>query len=268
MDRIGLALEYHDALVKRWGSKATFRSQSPKRRFCIASFLDESERDAPAVVAKRIASCETNFISTDMEKLLFAAARSMPYQQLLPIDPPSSDGLVVLETPLTIKGLRGNARAWSWHACDRGVLSLYHSETDTYFMRAAFPGKTIPGIPYTSGSKILGNTLHKAFWALVQQRLVQTRDERPSRSFRRRIERSCNLGHSHVKCVILRRTTSRPSDGETDIEWSHRWLVSGHWRNQWLPSAETHRLQYIVPYVKGPEDKPLILKRTLNLVVR
>jgi len=40
-------------------------------------------------------------------------------------------------------------------------------------------------------------------------------------------------------------------------DWSCRWLVGAHWRNQFLPSRGDHEPRYIAPYVKGPADKPL-----------
>jgi len=32
------------------------------------------------------------------------------------------------------------------------------------------------------------------------------------------------------------------------------------WRNQWYPSLSQHRQKWISPYVKGPEDKPLVVR--------
>ena len=40
-------------------------------------------------------------------------------------------------------------------------------------------------------------------------------------------------------------------------EYRHRWLVSGHFRNQWYRSEQTHKVIWIAPYVKGPDDAPL-----------
>jgi hypothetical protein len=39
-------------------------------------------------------------------------------------------------------------------------------------------------------------------------------------------------------------------------EWSCRWLVRGHWRQQWCPGRREHRPIWITPYVRGPGDKP------------
>lgn len=63
---------------------------------------------------------------------------------------------------------------------------------------------------------------------------------------------------SDVKVVQLRRTESRPYEsgcrGES-ADWSCRWIVNGHWRNQAYKNKR--ELIYIMPYVKGPDDKPL-----------
>lgn len=65
---------------------------------------------------------------------------------------------------------------------------------------------------------------------------------------------------SDVKIVELRRAESTSgiqaeSSGEP-VEWSCRWIVGGHWRNQPYANGE-RKLIYILPYVKGPDDKPL-----------
>lgn len=61
-----------------------------------------------------------------------------------------------------------------------------------------------------------------------------------------------------VKVVQLRRLENpQRTPGESEpVDWSCRWIVNGHWRNQICAKGE-HKLIYILPYVKGPEDKPL-----------
>ena len=62
-----------------------------------------------------------------------------------------------------------------------------------------------------------------------------------------------------VRLITLRRPESHgsePSDESEAREWSHRWLVSGHFRNQWYPSRNDHSLIWVPAYVKGPDDKP------------
>jgi hypothetical protein len=55
---------------------------------------------------------------------------------------------------------------------------------------------------------------------------------------------------------------------ESEANYSHRFIVSGHWRNQWYASGQVHRQIWISPYVKGPEDQPLVVRprRVFSLV--
>lgn len=64
-----------------------------------------------------------------------------------------------------------------------------------------------------------------------------------------------------VRIVHLRRASYHPtptdSTGEP-VNWSCRWVVGGHWRNQ--PCGPKHgdrKLTWIPPFVKGPEGMPL-----------
>lgn len=63
----------------------------------------------------------------------------------------------------------------------------------------------------------------------------------------------------------MRKSHARYEEDEEagDGNYSHRWIVQGHWRNQpYKENGETvHKVIWIAPYVKGPDDKPLIFKR-------
>ncbi|TXH58329.1 MAG: hypothetical protein E6Q97_02475, partial [Desulfurellales bacterium] len=43
----------------------------------------------------------------------------------------------------------------------------------------------------------------------------------------------------------------------TCTQWRYQWLVNGHWRAQWYPKSQEHRTIWIMPHMKGPEDKPV-----------
>ena len=48
------------------------------------------------------------------------------------------------------------------------------------------------------------------------------------------------------------------------VEWSRRWFVRGHWRDQpYGPGMSLRRLKWIDPYIKGPSDKPLDVRPTI-----
>lgn len=109
-----------------------------------------------------------------------------------------------------------------------------------------------------------------ATWTLMQQSLSVSQKIPGDRAERRRCSRA-NLP-SDVVVVRLRRHSQDNDNAEAPPEgavaWSHRWLVNGHWRNQWLPSRAAHRLQWIAGYVKGPAKLPLIVKDRVTAWVR
>lgn len=94
----------------------------------------------------------------------------------------------------------------------------------------------------------------------LQQRIMVFSSGPIERHRRKQLAREHNAPiPSDVKVIQLRRSESQsrpPSapDGE-HIDWSCRWIVNGHWRNQ--PYKDERKLIYIMPYVKGPDDKPL-----------
>ena len=72
-----------------------------------------------------------------------------------------------------------------------------------------------------------------------------------------------------VKVLTLRENRKSPfsSDGDGPArEYSHRFIVRGFWRNQPCgPHNSERRLQWIPPFVKGPADKPLVVRETVRV---
>ena len=101
-----------------------------------------------------------------------------------------------------------------------------------------------------------------SFLRFINEPWVDYRQMVPGRHLRKRAARAA-IEEPAIHIVQLRRSLShgrRPANGDgPSAEWSHRWLVRGHWRNQWYPSAKVHRPRWIPEYVKGPDDKPLVV---------
>lgn len=98
-----------------------------------------------------------------------------------------------------------------------------------------------------------------AFLAFVSQRILVSSEQRAERHTRKRM---ADAGYTHepvVRVVELRRREFSPhqSTASDPVAWSHRWVVSGHWRQQYYPAADEHRPLFILPYLKGPENRPL-----------
>lgn len=100
-----------------------------------------------------------------------------------------------------------------------------------------------------------------AFQLAGQAGLAETEQKRTPRPERRRTERAA-LPVRDVRIIRLRSSLAAERDSEPGAtrsqEWRHRWIVRGHWRNQWYPSLADHRPRWIAPYLKGPEDAPLL----------
>lgn len=109
----------------------------------------------------------------------------------------------------------------------------------------------------------------QVLWRLAKQEIVVAGHERVSRPTWKRAASWKQI--KHVTVLTLRKAHARTYEGdEREVEWSHRWMVSGHWRNQpYKINGETvHRQIWIAPYVKGPDDKPLVVKQRAVEFVR
>jgi hypothetical protein len=89
--------------------------------------------------------------------------------------------------------------------------------------------------------------------------LVEPAYQSMPRPERRAIQRS------QVPYRLLQlRTPERATEatGTTQVAWTKRWAVRGHWRNQPFGPRENpeYRQRWIDPYIKGPEDKPLDIR--------
>ncbi len=105
--------------------------------------------------------------------------------------------------------------------------------------------------------------------AFAQSPYLTTYRHRSDRGERRRFERLTDEVKPDVHVVVLRSMRARPGSGDGEREspdWSCRWMVRGHYRNQWYRREQRHRLIWVAPYVKGPEDKPF--KATVYEVAR
>lgn len=109
----------------------------------------------------------------------------------------------------------------------------------------------LEGTPYELLAEI------KSFFRLAQQKITTHDKMMPERPFRRRAEKfQPEKNDPSITVITLRKAkkaTNNDDEGLTDVEWTHRWMVGGHWRNQWYPSLNIHRQIWISPYIKGPE---------------
>lgn len=242
-------------------------------------------------IADHLRLAETYYWSPETASTLGSVAKDMPRNwRLLPEMCPSQAGFWWLAKPIALD-VEGTStqpiRAISWG------MERYRGKTD-YLLIETW-AEIRPGILDIAGRGVLlsgahpdgegkdheatlatgiaisaageGDTdsdhaavlLTAAGLAFLDQRILVAPQERIDRHTRKRLEREGYQCEPLVRVVELRRKQAKSEHhGESDpVEWSHRWIVSGHWRQQWYPRLNANQPIWVMPYVKGPEDKPL-----------
>ena len=102
--------------------------------------------------------------------------------------------------------------------------------------------------------------------AFLNSKYVSADRTQLPRGLRRSMERTGQKKKEipRVRVVQLRAkgpTLPKPNGSDPDgpvRDWAGRWWVRGHIRAQWCPSTKTHKVIWIAPHLKGPEDKPIL----------
>jgi hypothetical protein len=126
--------------------------------------------------------------------------------------------------------------------------------------------KTIEDVvPRFRGAKLeIGKCHPEIFQTLaglhfMKQPFCTIERHRPERMVRREAKRKKQPEPQPINTISLRKKVTKYDqlNKDSEIDWQWRWLVSGHWRDQYYPSKHTNEPIFIQPYIKGPEDKPL-----------
>lgn len=109
------------------------------------------------------------------------------------------------------------------------------------------------------------------FLAFAASPYTETIQRKPSRPERKALTRAGFQYEPEVHVVQLRaRVPSNrdipPNQQPGTAHWQHRWWVRGHFRAQWYAKEQAHKVIWIAPYVKGPDDAPI--KSAVYAVVR
>lgn len=100
-----------------------------------------------------------------------------------------------------------------------------------------------------------------AFNLLLAQQVTESEEILPSRQIRRQAERQGRPINPVTLVQLPSRHSHHPNGASNEApNWTHRWIVSGHWRRQWYGIEQVHRPKWIAPYIKGPDDQPLVVK--------
>lgn len=109
-------------------------------------------------------------------------------------------------------------------------------------------------------------------WLLMGQTLVREEHVHAPKSAVKRIGRLDPNLLTSVRYVQLRHRSLLPEQtGSVEgagRAYQNRWIVSGHWRNQWYPSRQDHRPIWIDSHFKGPDGAPILDPDKLVNVLR
>lgn len=254
-----------------------------------------SARDLHASWGRDLQLAETYYVAPDICDAIVQASWSLPSDTTLrPNMSPSHKGFVYLSKPIRVRWPGDNGGV-DWCAFTWGPYEQYPpgyepdgegpdpsrmiregQDITTYERRGSWImpfgalgwpyGDPVDGWkPIAAGDGIAAapsNDLTRrfilAFFAFISQRIIVAPSQRAERSTRKRAGRVW-VEEPLIRVVQLRRPASTTHhDGDAQpVEWSCRWVVSGHWRQQWYPSTGDHRPVWVLPYVKGPESAPL-----------
>jgi hypothetical protein len=280
-------MDAYDAQVGQWRQIRTEKGYVALRDFLALEYgwlgsdrepdAEQSaqlDRDTPILrdlEERKLLIADPIFVSGDLCAVVDAASRTFTPEPFEPEDFITPAGFLVFEQPVEmIAGAEGDQvrldfRAFSWmtiqtERVERPMVAL------TTYVRWEMIAPSILAwdrmVPISFGDK--PDRADAYWWRIAQTTLRLMQEWRPASRYHERPDRptrrsAARLGFTDRDVVVVRLRRERsPSETLGGVaNYSHRFLVSGHWRNQWHPSTGTHRQQWISPYVKGPDDKPL-----------
>lgn len=236
--------------------------------------------------------------SGDMAALAVSSGSQLAAAQWSTADRPSERGLIVFEGGVGHMDAHGvqipvEACAWGphpegclvWLLLSRRRLAREMTRTDLTLVVEDIPplipvyAFTVPAgeepVPMVEIDPAVPQPVVGALaasWLLMgQPTLVDTQHERPDRAVRRAYARQ-GRPDPEVVLVDLRRqfVPHHQEDGESREEkqrrYRHRFVVSGHWRNQAHgPERALRRQTWIPAYVKGPDGAPMLASEKVNV---
>lgn len=205
-------------------------------------------------------------VDPEIAKLWDRARADFAAERFNESEPFVAQGFAVLPDAYTVDaGYETTTRAFLWAAFPGGVAAWGLAHLGQ--RRSAETGEEYG---YAGWALTWGNALYvdqepdaavpalrdlQAFWRLGREFIVEP--ERAPRAQRRQAQRAKVVNGEYVTVLRLRRHVRVAAEVAATRDWSCRWIVRGHWRNQWYPSLGEHRQRYVAPHIKGPPDKPL-----------
>lgn len=259
----------------------------------FAAMRREVVGDAPQLQAAHDHHARTAplwWVPSEMVDLIDVASTTVPEDSTLMAEMlVELSGVAFFGAPI-IRGLAGRP-LWHFNAMQWGLAHIDGRDSVLFALLARSPrgwnivgeswwpigddlGTPMPNRPVFDGESegdahathLQDRSLAAALWLVSSQKgLTTSTFERVGRPELKRARRA-GLPTAPVRVLNLRSSGGGESKGGS-VDWSHRWIVRGHWRQQpYGPGGELRRPRWIAPYVKGPEDKPLDTRPSVRVL--
>jgi len=253
--------------------------------------------DSPVEQIASLNQADIYWVSEDMCAVLTTAQKTMPDDDVIIEPPPSPHGFLVFAVPLIVpiveefgRALHLNALQWrpatrtipksdtNPGQVDDGTLMQWFTVPEDK-ESLAFSGPFSPvsdGCFLPTGSILRStndlrigsldqtavnlNRHARALWSLMQQPIAALGDLDATGKQNRAARRLRTEVKPTVVVTLRRARNGHAEDEATDVHYSHRWVVRGHWRRHWYSSLGTHKPLWINEHVKGPDGAPLVVK--------
>ena len=295
-------MSYSDALVSQLYLLDYWRHNTEESEFIyegLKGFV-MSPRSLQQNMANIFSQADTYYISEEIADVLLGGFDTLPNNPLGEVRPSSAYGWAFFQqaivcpfpTPITVKTLRTYNVGWAVQALAWGPFGSGDDEGLNLGVFVRSPGSShlaCSGMTtwswesgwdrhwgYTgetgTADRELAEWISKlafSFFAFIRQECVSIQKQSASRPIRRHLPKGFSA-EPVIKIIQLRRRSPATNGLESQSrDYSCRWLVRGHWRNQFYPRSNSHRPRFIPAYVKGPDDKPFkSTKSSIFAVVR
>lgn len=203
------------------------------------------------------------YLTGDMGLLVAAAAETIPGDVPDRIPP---DGMIWIEEPFDIEGEIIVMVSWLPDPIfPGGVIVNTYNEGEygdiTPLQMVGYPARDDK--PHSADYIWLLRWV-RTFWIISEQRIAAKETWKPDRATRRGWTRLGRPGEPPDIIIVTLRRQDHVYDKDGDsqpINWTHRWLVDGHWRRIRDKETGEVKLTWVSTYIKGPEHLPFKPKR-------
>ncbi|MFI5776960.1 hypothetical protein [Nocardia sp. NPDC051570] len=253
--------------------------------------VDQGIESGPAVELDSLRRAHNFWMSTDMVTIIDTAQATMPDDDFVIAEAPAPHGFLIMERPVRLRCNQPSCehlhvlQGFTWRPdtrtllgqVDDGITVSWLSPTEPDLPASVFgplggfgdPIFIVTGHPTSyqtsrdagvlnTQSEVLSRYV-RATWSLMDAPLADTAQPAVPRPLRRRLDKT---GIPSTLLTVDLKSQHRPPSDTAGVapDWTHRWMVRGHWRHLKHPRFKNPRAVWIPEYIKGPNDTPLVVK--------